>query len=63
MSRRISLLRVYETWEEERVLDKEDRCIIAHKIPDALLSVEFYGESTWISKKQKKTKMNRLVIR
>lgn len=59
MSRWISLLRVYETWEEERILDKEDRRIVAHEIPDTLLGVEFYGESTWISKNKKQRECNK----
>lgn len=51
MGRGISLLRVYKTWEEQRVFDKEDRCIIADEIPDTLLGIELYGESTRISEK------------
>lgn len=54
MSRGISLLRVYETWEEQRVFDKEDRRIVADEIPDTLLSIELYGESTRISEKSKR---------
>jgi len=41
---------MYEIREEEGILNKEDRRIVAHKIPDTLLSVEFYSKSTWIPK-------------
>jgi len=41
---------MYETREEEGIFNKEDRRIVAHEIPDTLLSVEFYGKSTWIPK-------------
>lgn len=61
MSGRIPLLRVYETREEKRVFDKENRRIVTHEIPDTFLSVEFYSESTWISKKNNRMYNNKQI--
>lgn len=53
MGRGISLLRVYETREKERVLDEENRRVVTDEIPDTLLGVELHGESTRISENER----------
>ena len=45
MSLRISLLSVDEAREEERVPDEEDRGVVAHEVPVALLRVELDGKT------------------
>lgn len=49
MRRGISLLRMDETREKERILDEENGRVVANKIPDTLFGVEFHSEATWIS--------------
>ena len=40
---------VDDVWEFDRVLDEEDRYIVANNIPITLISVELHGEATDIS--------------
>lgn len=48
MRRGISLLRVYETREEQGILDEENGRVVADEIPDTLFGVELHRKATWI---------------
>ncbi len=37
-----------DVWELDRVSNEEERSIIAYNILDALLSIKFDSESSWI---------------
>lgn len=59
VSDRISFLRVDKAGEEYRVLDEEDRCVVAHQIPDTILGVEFDRKTTWISANKREQRIDR----
>lgn len=45
----VSLLRVDERWEEDRVTDEEDRRVVADQVPDSIVSVKLDSETSGIS--------------
>lgn len=47
---RVSLLRVNEAREQNRVPDEEDRRVVAHQVPNAVLGVELQSETAWVAK-------------
>lgn len=49
MSSWVSLLRVNEAREQKRISDKENRRVVGHQIPIALLRVHLDGETAWIA--------------
>lgn len=48
MSLWVPLLSVNEGGEEDRITNKEDRSVVANKIPIAFLCVELYGKASRI---------------
>lgn len=45
----VPLLRVNETGEQDRISNEKYRRVIADKIPNAIIRVEFHCESSWIA--------------
>lgn len=48
MRHRVSLLSVDEACEQQGVADEENRRVVAHQVPDSLISVELDGEPTGV---------------
>lgn len=49
VSRRVTLLGVDEAREQDRVTDEEDRGVVSHQIPHAILGVELQGETARVT--------------